>query len=231
MNPAQFKAVPTDSRYVPFTQQTACCVPTSMQMIMYRRGIPLIPAEELGYHLGLTVPPDESVLFHDVRTADAPPSAAGYGTQIHNPAYEPNRVFAELGIPLQFRMTRADALRTGNDLLVELDSVERDDRDALLCFNHGVVRGSYKPNSGHVAVFDRIVEGRVRIVDASPVQPKWRIVEPAVLLDAIQRHGNVNSGGIWHFTVLQTPVPGPESDAMKGCGPAPTGDARERIRR
>jgi hypothetical protein len=233
MRSGQFCATPSDSRYTPFTQQAACCVPTSIQMIMYRRGIPLIPAEELGYHLGLTVPPDEARLFHHVRTADAPPSAAGYGTQIYNPAYEPNRVFAELGIPLHFRMTLAGALETESDLLDELGAVASNDGDALLCFNHGVVRGGYEPNSGHVAVFDRIVEGGVRIVDASPVQPKWRVVAPAVLLDAIQRHGNENSGGIWHFTGPPGPAdsnpttPRGIVDALNGRLPAPTGGDRE----
>ncbi len=50
--------VPKDSRYIPFSQQPYCCVPTSIQMVMYRHNIPLVPAEELGYHLGLTVPKD-----------------------------------------------------------------------------------------------------------------------------------------------------------------------------
>ena len=96
------EATPDDSRYVPFTQQAYCCVPTSILMIMYRNGMPLIPAEELGYHLGLTVPPEDSHLFYKVRVSNTPPSLAGYGTQIYNPDYEPNKVFRELGIPFNF---------------------------------------------------------------------------------------------------------------------------------
>jgi hypothetical protein len=66
-------AIPPDSRYIPFTQQTSCCVPTCIQMVMYKLGIPLLPAEEIGYHLGLTVHPDKSYLFYNVRTSTKPP--------------------------------------------------------------------------------------------------------------------------------------------------------------
>ena len=197
--PHKYVVAPNDSRYVPFTQQDYCCVPTSIQMIMYRNGIPLIPAEELGYHLGLTVPSDVANLFYKPRVADTPPSTAGYGTQIYNPDYEPNKIFKELGIPLAFDKKLADELQDEDALLNELRKVENDDTDALLCFNHGVIRGQYQPNSGHVVVFDRVIDGKVRIVDASWKHPKWRLVEPALLFDAIKQHGNKNSGGVWHF--------------------------------
>jgi hypothetical protein len=167
-------------------------------MIMYRNGIPLIPAEELGYHLGLTVAPEDGRLFYDARESEAP-SAAGYGTQIYNPKYEPNKIFKQLDIPLRFTQKLAAELPDKKTLLNELRHIEKNDSDALLCFNHGVIRGKYEPNSGHVVVFDKLIDGKVRIVDASWLQPKWRVVEPSLLLDVIKRHGNVSSGGIWHF--------------------------------
>jgi hypothetical protein len=195
-----YQAAPNGSRYIPFTQQSYCCVPTSIQMIMYRNGIPLIPAEELGYHLGLTVPPDMAHLFYEVRTAGTPPATAGYGTQIFTPGYEPNEVFKKLGIPLSFSVTRAGELKTEDGLLRELRRVESDNTDALLCFNHGVVRGKFEPYTGHVVVFDRVIDGKARIVDASWKHPKWRLVEPALLLDAIKQHDE--TGGVWHFRRL-----------------------------
>lgn len=197
-----YEATPNDSRYVPFTQQDYCCVPTSIQMIMYRNNIPLIPAEELGYHLGLTIPPDVVGLFYQPRISDMPPSTAGYGTQIYNPEYEPNKIFKKLGLPLSFDKKLANEIQDEQALLSELQKVENSDADALLCFNHGVMRGKYESNSGHVVVFDRIIDGKVRIVDASWKHPKWRLIEPSLLLDAIKQHGNENSGGIWHFRLI-----------------------------
>jgi hypothetical protein len=169
-------------------------------MVMYRNGIPLIPAEELGHHLGLTVPPEDAPFFYKVHVSDMPPSTAGYGTQIMNPGYGPNEVFQKLGIPLEFSKKLAIEFNSEDDLLDELRNIEKNDTDALLCYNHGVIRGEYEPDSGHVVVFDRVIDGKVRIVDASPKHPKWRLIEPALLFDAIKRHGNSNSGGIWLFT-------------------------------
>jgi hypothetical protein len=197
-----FKASPNDSRYIPFTQQNSCCVPTSILMIMYRHNIPLIPAEELGYNLGLIVSSEESNLFYSARVADAPPSAAGYGTQIFNPDYEPNKVFLELGIPMSFSITLADDIKDKEDLLYKLKTIELRDGDALICFNNGVIKGEYKPFSGHVAVFDKIINGKIRLVDASSVQPKWRLIEPNLLYEAIKKHGNKQSGGIWFFNLI-----------------------------
>ena len=65
--------VPEDSRYVPLTQQRSCCAPTCIQMIMYKNGIPLKPAEEIGYHMGLTVSLDAECLFYNARTSATPP--------------------------------------------------------------------------------------------------------------------------------------------------------------
>ncbi|MCA9397269.1 hypothetical protein KC573_00420 [candidate division WWE3 bacterium] len=194
-----YTAAPNDSRYIPLTQQRSCCVPTSIQMIMYRNTIPLIPAEELGYHLGLTVKPELKHLFYNVRYSKTPPSEAGYGTQIFNPEYDPNKMFRHFNIPLHFRIKLAHEIENSHELIALLKEVERKDSDALLCFNHGVIEGEFEPHSGHVAVFDRVIDEKIRLVDASPSQPKWREVDSSVLFEAIQKHGNENSGGIWYF--------------------------------
>lgn len=186
-----------NSRYIPFTQQSYCCVPTNIQMVMYRNKIPLVPAEELGYHLGLTVPPGDEHLFHKVRVTKEPPVASGYGTQIQLVEYEPNKAFQTLDIPLVFSQRLISGISSVEDLMTILRKIEADDSDALLCFNHGVIRGSYEPNTGHVVVFDKIIGNHVQIVDASPHNPKWRLIEPGILYSAMTQHGDDNAGGIW----------------------------------
>lgn len=195
----RYEVVPNDSRYVPFTQQGYCCVPTSIAMIMYRNNIPLIPTEELGYHLGLTIPPEEEKLFYDARVSDIPPSFAGYGTQISLKEYEPNKVFRKLHIPLKFSLILADDIGSSEELVLVLREIEDLDQDALLCFNHGVIGGEFTPNSGHVVVFDKIIDGCIRLIDASPKQPKWRLVKPELMFEAIKQHGNQLPGGVWRF--------------------------------
>lgn len=203
MEKFSFEAAPNDSRYIPFTQQSYCCVPTSIQMIMHRNGLPLVPAEEIGYHLGLTVPPEDAGLFYKVRVSETPPVASGYGTQIQLPEYEPNRTFEALNIPLRFTEMLSSEILDENELVKLLQGIEESDGDALLCFNHGVIRGEYQPNTGHVVVFDKIVDGQVRIVDASPRNPKWKLIEPSLLFSAIQQHGDENAGGIWYFALTE----------------------------
>src|SRR4051794_40060347 len=91
---------PADSRYVPFVQQPYCCVPASLHMVMYRRSMPLVAQEELGYHLGLVVPPNDGHWYWNPRiSAKRPP--AGYGTQIQRAEYSPDAAFERLGVPLR----------------------------------------------------------------------------------------------------------------------------------
>lgn len=125
---------PTNSRYIPFTQQPYCCTPASMLMVMYKLGLPLVSQEELGYHLGLTVPPEEKNLFWNVRVSDAPPTAAGYGTQIQKAEFDPNKAFKKLGIPLKFIYNLIDNFDTAEQARAYLKDIEQNDRDVMICF-------------------------------------------------------------------------------------------------
>lgn len=196
---ANFVASPNNSRYTPFTQQPACCVPTCIQMVMHKNSVPLLPAEEIGYHLGLVVHPSRSHLFYKVRTSLEPPPA-GYGTQIYSPEFEPNKAFKKLNIPLLFTIRPISKIGTPGELLKELEAVEKDDSDALLCFNHGTLVDDKEKDWGHVCVFDRIVDNKLRIVDPSPEYSKWRLVSAERMFSAMQRHGVQKSAGIWFLT-------------------------------
>jgi hypothetical protein len=105
---------------------------------MYKLGIPLLPAEEIGYYLGLTVNPSRSFLFYKVRVADTPP-AAGYGTQIYKPEYEPNAAFRNMGVPMHMIMKPIDSFVSADEFLDELKKIESEGKDTLMCFNHGAL--------------------------------------------------------------------------------------------
>ena len=98
MSTTNYSSTPNDSRYIPLTQQPYLCVPACIQIVMYKHNIPLVPQEEIGYHLGLTVPPDAAKSFFKVRVADQPPVNSGYGTQIQTLEYEPNQAFNKLKV-------------------------------------------------------------------------------------------------------------------------------------
>ena len=192
-----YKATPNDSRYVPFTQQASCCVPTSIQMVMYKSGVPLIPAEEIGWHLGLVVKPQDGYLFYDARVSETPP-AAGYGTRIYEPGFEVNTAFKNMGIPLNHTLKSIHDIFSPSELLSILSKVEADDGNAILCFNHGALVDDNARDWGHVVVFDRIIDGDLRIIDPSPTHPKWRIVKTTKMFEAMVVHGKKKTAsGVW----------------------------------
>jgi len=189
--------IPKDSRYVPMTQQKSCCVVTCISMVMYKRGIPLIPQELLGYHLGLVVKPENKSLFWNARSGKKPKS--GYGTQVFSKLYNPNNVFKKLKIPLKFSVYHIDDYKTEKDFIEFMVGVINQDRNMLVCFDHGTLNGNDK-HTGHVCVLDRIYPKKkmVRIIDPSANQPKWRMVKISKLKKAMKLHP-ANGGGFWEL--------------------------------
>jgi len=185
------KASPNNSRYVPLTQQPSCCVPTCIQMVMYKEGIPLVPAEEIGYHMGLVVLPEKGELFFKPHTAEeAPPT--GYGIQ-----KMPDAAFEALGIPLTCNVRPIKEFSTPAELLSELMKIEASNGNALLCFNYGGLIGDCLKDWGHNCVFDRVIDGQIRMIDPSPQQPKWRMVPVVKMFNGMKRRGVKIAAGIW----------------------------------
>jgi hypothetical protein len=182
------------SRYIPFTQQRYLCVPTCLQMVMCRHGIPLQSAEEIGYALGLTVPQADAHLYEKARTGERP--SAGWGTRINEPEFEINKGLKSLGIPLQVDV---DTEIANIEILREkLQKVQDANSDALVCFDWGVLWDSPDDiGAGHLSVFDRLEGNGLWIVDPGRNDPKFRHITLANLYEAIHHHGPNNSGGIW----------------------------------
>jgi|GEM_PF-597253 len=195
--------VPLDSRYTPLTQQKYCCVPTCIQMIMLRRGIPLVPAELIGSELGLVVPEDARGYFWNARTDPRP--SAGYGTQIGEPEYSPNAAFGRLNIPLEMSLALISKFRAIDDFREHLSRVEADDGDFLVCFDWPTLFDSInKEHWGHVCVLDRVFvqKDEVRIIDPDINAPKWRVINVEELYRAMLAHGEKNMGGFWEIRAL-----------------------------
>lgn len=192
--------IPSDSRYIPLTQQKFCCVPTCIQMVMLRHSIPLQPAELIGHHLGLIVNEDSSKYFWNVATGERPSS--GYGTRISKPEYDPNVMFRRLNIPLKMTWSLIDKFETVNDFRKYLSESQKNNRDILVCYDWPTLfDNSLNDHWGHVCVFDRVyLEGdEIRIIDPSPNSAKWVTVIISDLYHAMQVHGRKNSGGFWEL--------------------------------
>jgi hypothetical protein len=147
------------------------------------------------------VSPEHSKLFSNVRTAAKAPSSAGYGIQSHLPQYEPNTAFAHMNIPLHFAIEPIAEISSANELLERLRMHEENDIDVLVAFNLGALIDDQSLDKAHHAcVFDRIVDGRIRLVDPSFYAPKWRIFDAEQLFNAMKKHVSPEYGGIWALT-------------------------------
>jgi hypothetical protein len=191
--------VPANSRYIPFTQQAQCCAPTCIQMVMYKNEIPLVSAELLGYHLGLVVPPSEARLFYNVRTSEAKPTA-GYGTRIYMEEFSPNKAFKNLNIPLTLNVNKIANFNLVEEVTSFLAKAEKENRDVLFCFNHGALIDDSTRDWGHLTLFDRLIDNKIRIIDPSPTHPKWRLVTPEKMFYAMKKHGEKpTAAGLWEL--------------------------------
>ncbi len=179
-------------KYIPLTQQKYCCVPTCLAMIMYRRKIPLIPIENLGYALGLTVPKEDVYLFDKVRTGERP--QAGWGTRIGEPEFEINKVLKTLAIPLTVDID--SSISSVDELRTKLKAVQDTDGDALICFDYGKL-WDIDVQAGHVCVFHGVDNDDVWLIDPERNVPKNRKVSLKKIFEAINYHGPANSCGVW----------------------------------
>lgn len=197
------RIVPNDSRYIPLTQQKYCCVPTCIQMVMLRNNIPLIPAELLGYHVGLTIHPNRAELFYNTRVSEVRPPA-GYGTQIYQPKYSPNRAFMKLGIPLNMSWSLIHKFETLDSFRDYLSRIESNKIDVLVCYDWPTLFDPQNTDHwGHVCVLDKVFlkNDELRMIDPSPDQPKWNMVKIEKMYEAMKFHGKEKSGGFWELTM------------------------------
>lgn len=190
--------IPKDTRYIPFTQQNSCCVPTSISIIMYKLGIPLLPIELLGYHLGLILDKDKKSLFWSPRVGPRP--KAGYGTQIYDKKYEINSVFRKLKIPIKVSSYLLSTFKDKKELILFLSKNIKDDKDIIVFLGSDVLNNTLN-NNGHACVVDRIYPSKniVRLIDPSSNQPKWREIKIEKFIQAIKKHPT----GLGKFSVLE----------------------------
>jgi hypothetical protein len=180
--------IPKDTRYVPLTQQPACCVPTSISIVMLKLGIPLISQELLGYHLGLRVNKKVKSLFWNTKTGPKP--RAGYGTRLFTKEkYNANLAFKKLGIPLKATDYPIEDFKSKEELISFVSSSVKQDKHLLVFLSSGILNKKRKTN-GHACVVDRIYPKKdtIRLIDPSARQAKWREFKIDKLIKAMKLH-------------------------------------------
>ena len=179
--------IPKDTRYVPLTQQPACCVPTSISIVMLKLGIPLIPMELLGYHLGLRVNKKVKSLFWNARTGIKP--GAGYGTRIMKKEYNENLAFKKLKIPIKTNVYPIEIFKSKEELVSFISDRVNKNADLIVFLRSGILNNNRKRN-GHACVIDRIYPKKdtIRLIDPAARQAKWRVLNLDKFIKAIKLH-------------------------------------------
>jgi len=190
--------IPKDTRYVPLTQQSYCCVPTCMQIVMLRHNIQLVPAELMAHYMEVVVPKKKGKLFWNVRTTSKRPKT-GYGTRL-NESLTADPMFKKLGIPLRMKWNLIDNFDSVDEIKEYMLKAVKVQKDVLLCYQYGALfNTSYE--GGHVCVLDRVypAKGEVRFIDPADDEPKWRTVKVSKLFKAMKAHGPDKMGGFWEI--------------------------------
>ena len=177
-------------KYVPLTQQKYCCVPTVLQMILLRREMLSLNAEEIGYELGLTVPDPDKELLPLARTGEKPP--AGWGTQIGKPEFSIEHFFEKFNIPLKYSYVPLSEISDVKSWILERFS---EDDDLIACFNYSALYGG--SGEGHVSLVESVENDEIVLVDPERNVPKFRTVKLADLIHSMEEHGEDNKAGFW----------------------------------
>ncbi len=182
--------------YIPLTQQPYCCVPTCLQMILLKRGLPLISQEDIGYDLGLTVPLKDKKLFNKVRTGKKP--NAGWGTQVGKTIYSINHFFNKNKINLKEEYLFLTKVEDIKEFLKENLEV----KDIIVCFDYKTLYGKGE-NTGHVSIIGSLNGGHLALIDPLYREPKYRKISLTKLSKAIEKHGKDKRGGLWIISNLR----------------------------
>ncbi len=193
--------VPADTRYVPLQQTPYGCCPTAIQIVMLRHGIPLVPAELIGWHLGLVIPPEDAKYFYNPRVSA---TSELYGCFPHpgDPEIDPDVAFKALDIPLSMTIHPVGDMSSEDAFKDLLSSSLGQDLDVLMSVRwkdvmiEETITEPSDPEAGHILVVDKFDGKTVRIVDPGR-GPKWREYEAGYLYRSMEQHANPRMAGIW----------------------------------
>ena len=158
---------------------------------MYKLGMPLIPQELLGYHLGLIVSKENKHLFWNPRTGKRPKT--GFGCQTWKKEFDVNSVFKKLKIPLKVINYPIADFKTKKDLISFIDNGIKKNKDFIVLVGSDALNGTSN-NNGHACVVDIIYPKKdiIRLIDPSSIQSKWREFKIDKFIKAMNLHPTCN---------------------------------------
>jgi len=180
------------TRYIPFVHQPFCCVPATIQMILYRRNLKLLSQEEIGCDLGLIIPKEYYEILPNARRGSKP--ASGWGTQLQEERFSLNSFFEKHDYPLIYEYKPLDSF--DENLIDWLKGQLEKEEDVIVCFNARKLWGVGN-DGGHVCVVENVDGDYVNLIETNCDYPKFRKVKFSDLVESMKYHGERNLGGFW----------------------------------
>lgn len=167
-------------QYRPICQLPYCCVPATLQWILYRRKLDIYDQILIGSELGLRVPERFFKYFNNENIKELSCRAKEYGTQILKEEYSIKRFFSKYNIPLS--ISEEFHFENIYDLEIFLiEKIKEGDIDIVIRFNNGIFN---KENGiGHFGLVISVQDGIVIIGDPEP--PFFKNVKLEELLFSI----------------------------------------------
>ncbi len=184
--------IETSPKYQIITEKEYCCVPAVLQMIQGRRGLNFKTQDQIGYELGLKVPPDLVHLFEKVRTGSEPLN--GYGTQTSKDEFSIRKYFVRNNLPLKLTKVFPTSL---HELSESLLSSLRNDADVIICYNS---QSLFEDGDiEHVSLIQgfHLLKNEILVVDPAIGVPKIRKAQLERLLQAITKDSISGNCGLW----------------------------------
>ena len=179
-------------RYEPITEKPYCCVPSVLQMVEIRRGVTVFSQDDIGYELGLIVPPEVASQFKKVRTGAEP--RAGYGTQTSKNEFSIELFFSRHHPEFNFKRTMPTTLSEHRQILEQCKSP---DADIIICYDSQKLFGDGDPEHTPLIESYDLSNDCVVIVDPAIGVPKLREASAEKLFDVIRFHELSNIAGFW----------------------------------
>jgi len=178
--------------YRPFYQLPFCCVPATIQWILYRHNLDIIDQEMIGYELGLRLPKKVSYFFSNPDLKYYPNNVTiQWGTQIFTKGYTINDFFKKYNIP--FRISKQHYFDNKQDLRRFLINNLKNNNDIILRLNNKLLNKD-KKGCGHFSLIIQY-DSNNRIITIGDPNPAFykQMTEDDILysisdkIDGIQR--------------------------------------------
>lgn len=170
--------------YRPIPQLPYCCVPATLQWILYRRGLDILDQESIGATLGLLLPLKAKTIFKNndiVFTDDVP--TTGYGTQIELAKYSIANFFSHHNLPLT--ISELIIPKSSSDVAELLIKHLSLDDDVILRYNNKITRLPDQKSYGHFSVIAQFDSESEQVTIGDPEPPFFKTVSIEQIITAI----------------------------------------------